>query len=167
MCLPSRVLAFYPVCCCLLLSRFGSRLSLGLVLAVCSRPARRPSPRVPHLARPCRVPLPSLALPSPNLDLSLCYITLCRALPRLSITLPPYNSHEPANVTRHNPVPVIDPGAREAPPPDPTSMFGIFDGHGGAFTSGFCARELVNCLQATPGWKSGNRCAPVVLLLLL
>lgn len=59
--------------------------------------------------------------------------------------------------TRHNPIPVVDPEAREAPPPDPTSMFGIFDGHGGAFTSAFCARELMKCLQATAGWKSGNR----------
>eukprot|EP00752_Nemacystus_decipiens_P018590 g16668.t1 len=58
---------------------------------------------------------------------------------------------------RHNPVPVTDPEAREKPPPDPTSMFGVFDGHGGSYTSEFCARQLVNCLQATPGWKSGDR----------
>lgn len=59
--------------------------------------------------------------------------------------------------SRHNPIPVTDPEAREKPPAAPTSMFGIFDGHGGAYTSDFCARELVKCLQATPGWKSGDR----------
>lgn len=58
---------------------------------------------------------------------------------------------------RHNPIPVTDPEAREAPPPDPTSMFGIFDGHGGSFTSNYVAKTLVKCLQATPGWKSGDR----------
>ncbi|CAN0095405.1 unnamed protein product [Scytosiphon promiscuus] len=63
-------------------------------------------------------------------------------------------------ICRHNPIPVVGPEAREAPPPDPTSMFGIFDGHGGAFTSRFCAAELMKCLQATPGWKSGDRDLP-------
>ena len=57
----------------------------------------------------------------------------------------------------HNPIPVTDPEAREKPPPAPTSMFGVFDGHGGDFTSKFCAQQLVSCLQATPGWKSGDR----------
>ncbi|CAN0388307.1 unnamed protein product [Ascophyllum nodosum] len=56
----------------------------------------------------------------------------------------------------HNPIPP-NPEAREAPPADPTSMFGIFDGHGGAFTSKYVAGALVGCLQATPGWKSGDR----------
>ncbi|CAM9932737.1 unnamed protein product [Ectocarpus sp. 12 AP-2014] len=60
-------------------------------------------------------------------------------------------------ICRHNPIPVNDPESREAPPADPTSMFGIFDGHGGDFTSTFCARELIECLRGTSGWKSGDR----------
>lgn len=52
---------------------------------------------------------------------------------------------------------MTDPEAREKPPPAPTSMFGVFDGHGGDYTAKFCAQELANCLQATPGWKSGDR----------
>ncbi|CAM9653002.1 unnamed protein product [Ectocarpus sp. 13 AM-2016] len=60
-------------------------------------------------------------------------------------------------ICRHNPIPVNDPESREAPPADPTSMFGIFDGHGGDFTSTFCARELIECLRRTSGWKSGDR----------
>lgn len=62
-----------------------------------------------------------------------------------------------SRMTRHNPIPVNDPESREAPPADPTSMFGIFDGHGGDFTSTFCARELIECLRGTSGWKSGDR----------
>lgn len=62
-----------------------------------------------------------------------------------------------SRTARHNPIAVNDPESREAPPADPTSMFGIFDGHGGDFTSTFCARELIECLRGTSGWKSGDR----------
>eukprot|EP00903_Cladosiphon_okamuranus_P016151 g14906.t1 len=58
---------------------------------------------------------------------------------------------------RHNPIPITDSEARDKPPPAPTSMFGIFDGHGGSYTSKFCAEKLASCLQETPGWKSGDR----------
>lgn len=52
---------------------------------------------------------------------------------------------------------MIHPEAKEAPPPEPVSMFGVFDGHGGAFTSKYVAEKLVMYLQETDGWKSGNR----------
>lgn len=61
------------------------------------------------------------------------------------------------NINSHNPLAVTGAEAREAPPPDPTSVFGVFDGHGGAFTSTFVANSLGKCLQETPAWKSGDR----------
>lgn len=48
----------------------------------------------------------------------------------------------------HNPI--------DAGEPD-VSMFGVFDGHGGDFTSKFVAQKLKKCLLTTPGWTSGDR----------
>ncbi|CAM9984768.1 unnamed protein product, partial [Discosporangium mesarthrocarpum] len=60
-------------------------------------------------------------------------------------------------ICTHNPVPTSHPQATDTPPPEPTSMFGVFDGHGGSFSSMFVAKHLVDCLQETEGWKSGER----------
>ena len=43
------------------------------------------------------------------------------------------------------------PGSQE-----PVSLYGVFDGHGGAEVAKFCEHHLLESLQETPAWKEGD-----------